>query len=101
MERVGVECYAGHRADEEPRAVLFGAGSGAPERRLVLAVERRWIEPDAAFFRVRLEGGLGCVLRHDRRTDGWALVEVSPPGTPGRSAGADPGPPSGRSRRPR
>lgn len=80
MERVRVECYAGARADEEPRAVHLseGGGEGAAVRRLVLAVERRWIEPDAAFFRVRLEGGRGCLLRHDRRTDAWELVEVSP-----------------------
>lgn len=73
MERVRVESYAGYRAEQEPVAVQW---DGA--RRRVEAIVRRWREPDAAFFRVRLEGGALLLLRQDRRTDEWTIASVAP-----------------------
>ena len=67
-----VECYAGYKADQEPRAfVLDGT------RRLVLGIADRWVEPDATCFRVRADDGHRYLLRHDRTEDAWSLVEVS------------------------
>lgn len=73
MERVRVECYAGYQADQEPVAVHGDGG-----RRRVVGIERRWVEPGAAFFRVRLEDGGVWLLRHDRRADCWDIVAVTP-----------------------
>ena len=71
MTKVQVECYAGSRADEEPRLVVLG------DRRLrVLGIARRWQEVDARYFQVRLEDGDRDVPRHDERSDEWWLVEV-------------------------
>ncbi len=66
--RVRVECYAGYRADQEPRAFI------RDEVRLtVVAIERRWREPDGERFVVRADDGRRYTLRHDRSCDQWDL----------------------------
>ena len=66
-----VECYAGYQAEQEPRALVVGG------RRLrVLAIARRWYEPQAAIFRVRVEDGHLYQLRYERRRDRWSLDAV-------------------------
>ncbi|MBW2527789.1 MAG: hypothetical protein JRI23_26650 [Deltaproteobacteria bacterium] len=68
---VRVECYAGYRADQEPRTVQWSG------RRLrVLGIAKRWHEPDASCFRVRLEDGNLYELRRRVDDDAWSLVEV-------------------------
>lgn len=66
--RIGVECYAGYRGEEEPRAFTLG------ERRLeVLSVLDRWVGPDYRYFKVAASDGDTYVLRHDEATGEWSL----------------------------
>jgi hypothetical protein len=65
---VEVECYAGYRGEQEPRAFAIG------ERRLeVREVQDRWAGPDHRYFKVAASDGDIYVLRHDERTGGWSL----------------------------
>jgi len=66
-----VECHAGYRGDEEPRAFTLG------ERRF--AVEEiidRWLEPRNRYFKVRADDGRTFILRHDSVADGWDLAAL-------------------------
>jgi hypothetical protein len=66
--RIQVECYAGYRGDQEPRAFTLG------ERRLdVREVQDRWTGPDYRYFRVAASDGDLYVLRHDGNTGEWTL----------------------------
>ncbi len=66
--KLRVECYAGHRGAEEPRAFTLG------ERRLeVRAVLDRWIGPDYRYFRVAASDGNTYILRHHEKRDEWEL----------------------------
>jgi hypothetical protein len=73
MEPTSVEviCYSGYAADEEPRAVIV-----AGRRVEVLAIERRWLEPETRFFVVRNEDGTRCLLRQDVTTGTWTMKPV-------------------------
>jgi len=63
---VEVICYSGYAADEEPRAVVVDG------RRLqVVAVERRWQEPEARCFVVRISDGTRFLLRQDVTSSAW------------------------------
>jgi hypothetical protein len=65
---IDVICYAGYAADEEPRTIVVDG------RRVdVVAVERRWREPDARFFSVRTADGTRYVLRQDVVTSAWTI----------------------------
>jgi hypothetical protein len=66
---VVVECYAGHRGDETPRAFALG------ERRIeIAAVVDRWLAPEHRYFKVRGADGHAYILRHDPRHDRWELT---------------------------
>jgi len=68
---VRVECHAGYRGEEEPRAFTLG------ERRFeVLAVEDRWLHPEHRYFKVLVEDGRRFVLRHDSLSDAWELAAL-------------------------
>jgi len=69
--KLRVECYAGHRADEEPRVIEIDG-----KRLRVLGIARRWQDVGARYFQVRAEDGDRYLLRHDERSDEWAVVEV-------------------------
>lgn len=63
-----VECYAGSRGDEEPRAVVFADG-----RRVEVAeVLERWRSPDHRGFRVRGEDG--GVYRLEEAGGDWTVA---------------------------
>ena len=63
-----VECYAGYRGEQEPRAFTIGG------RRLqVVSVEDRWTGQDYRYFKVTASDGDTYVLRHDESADGWTL----------------------------
>jgi hypothetical protein len=68
MHEILVECYSGYRADERP--LRFSLRGRAFE---VVAVDDRWYSPEAIYFRVRAQDGNFYVLRHDERSDRWAL----------------------------
>jgi len=66
---VVVECYAGHRGEETPRAFALG------ERRIEIAeVVDRWLAPDHRYFKVRGTDGHAYILRHDLQHDRWELT---------------------------
>jgi hypothetical protein len=67
MQPVEVIAYAGYRGDQEPRAVVLDG------RRLrVHRIERRWRDPEADGFQVRLEDGRRLELRRDRDGEWWS-----------------------------
>ena len=58
--KIQVECYAGYRGEQEPRAFTLG------ERRFeVLEILDRWLAPDHRYFKVRADDGRVFILRHD------------------------------------
>jgi hypothetical protein len=64
---IRVECYAGSRADERPRAIEI-----AGRRLAVREVLDGWYGEDHLYYKVRLEGG--GVIRIRRDGDGhWTL----------------------------
>ena len=64
-----VECYAGHRGEETPRAITIG------ERRIGVAeVLDRWLGPDHRYFKLRGEDGDVYVVRHETSTGEWDLT---------------------------
>jgi hypothetical protein len=66
--KISVECYAGYRGAEEPRAFTLG------ERRIeVLAIDDRWLGPDHRYFKVAANDGNLYILRYDERRDEWEL----------------------------
>jgi len=65
---IQVECYAGYRGAQEPRAFVMG------DRRFeVSAITDRWAGPDYRYFRATASDGHTYVLRHDERLDEWTL----------------------------
>jgi hypothetical protein len=66
---VRVECYAGHRGEETPRALVLG------ERRVgVVDVIDRWLEPDHRYFKLRGDDGSTYIVRNDAESGDWTLV---------------------------
>lgn len=66
--RVQVECHAGYRGDEEPRAVTVG------NRRFeVCEILDRWIAPDRRYFKVQADDGRTLILRHNEASGEWEL----------------------------
>jgi hypothetical protein len=75
--RITVECYAGHRGDQEPRAFTLG------ERRFdVVELIDRWLDPAHRYYKVRVDDGRQFILRHDAATAEWELAGLVGPGTP-------------------
>ena len=74
---VHVETYSGYKADERPMRLHLG--SRVHE---IAAIEDRWYEPGATYYRVLVEGGDRYVHRHDDAQDTWTLAafRASPPG---------------------
>ncbi|OOG25420.1 hypothetical protein B1C78_06650 [Thioalkalivibrio denitrificans] len=58
--KIVVECHAGYRGEEEPRALRIG------ERRTVVEeILDRWLAPDHRYFKLRCDDGGVYLLRHD------------------------------------
>jgi hypothetical protein len=67
--KIRVECYAGYRGEQEPRAFTMG------ERRYeVIEIVDRWIAPDHRYFKVEADDGRTLVLRHDAASGEWELA---------------------------
>ena len=66
--KLPVQCYAGHRGEEEPRALDLC------DRRIeIMEIIDRWLSPDHRYFRVQAYDGRGYVLRHDEAGE-WELT---------------------------
>jgi len=61
-----VECYAGTRYPERPRAFVYQG-----ERLAVTVIERQERTPDGLRFRVRASDGGRYLLAYDERCDVW------------------------------
>jgi hypothetical protein len=69
--KIQVECHAGYRGDEEPRAFTLGA-----TRFAVIEILDRWLAPEHRYFKVRIEDGRDFVLRHDVASGDWELAAL-------------------------
>lgn len=66
--QVAVDCYAGHRGEQTPRAFTLG------ERRIeVVEVLDAWLAPDHRYFKVKDADGHTYVLRSNVTGDRWEL----------------------------
>jgi hypothetical protein len=66
---IPVECHAGHRGEQTPRALLLG------DRRVDVAeVIDAWLAPDHRYFKLRAADGDTYLVRHDERLDSWELT---------------------------
>jgi hypothetical protein len=87
--RLRVECYAGHRGEETPRALAIG------ERRVaVIEILDRWLAPDHRYFKVKGDDGNTYIVRHDTSSDAWELTMFER--SPSASSSSDPVPASRR-----
>ncbi len=65
---IRVECYAGYRGEQEPRAFSLG------ERRLeVVSLLDRWLAPAYRCFKVAASDGNTYILRYDEAREEWEL----------------------------
>ncbi len=66
---IDVECYAGHRGEETPRAIHLG------DRRIaVVEVLDQWLAPDHRYFKLRGDEGDIYLVRHDVASQVWELT---------------------------
>ena len=63
-----VECYAGHRADTEPRRLHIDQREVA-----VTEIIDRWLDPRHRYFKLRGDDGGIYLLRHDTIDDRWEM----------------------------
>jgi|307.fasta_scaffold109626_2 hypothetical protein len=67
--KINVECYAGYRGEQEPRAFRLG------ERRFqVVDLLDRWLHPAHRYFKVKVDDGRLFILRHDEASGEWELA---------------------------
>jgi hypothetical protein len=64
-----VECYAGHRADTEPRRLHIGEREVA-----VTEIIDRWLDPRHRYFKLRGDDGGVYLLRQDTIEDRWEMT---------------------------
>lgn len=69
--KIRVECYAGYRGEEEPRAFTLG------ERRFaVVEILDCWLDPRHRYFKVRADDDRRFILRHDSASGEWELEAI-------------------------
>ena len=67
--KLRVQCHAGHRGEEEPRAFDLG------DRRIeIMQIIDRWLSPDLRYFRVLAYDGSVYILRHNEAASEWELT---------------------------
>lgn len=67
--KIRVECYAGFRGEQEPRAFTLG------ERRFeVIEILDRWLDPPHRTFKVSVEDKRMFLLRQDAESGEWVLA---------------------------
>jgi hypothetical protein len=71
-----VECYAGHRGEETPRAIHLDG-----RRISVQEVLDAWLAPDHRYFKVQGDDGDVYIVRHSPETDFWELTMFKRQGT--------------------
>ena len=68
-----VECYAGYRYPERPRAFLWGGKQVAVEE-----IEHSWRTPAGPAFRIRAADGRRFTLAYDEAADKWNIRLCQP-----------------------
>jgi hypothetical protein len=67
--QIRVECYAGYRAEETPRAFFLG------ERQIaIIDIIDRWLAPEHRFFKVQGDDDGVYILRHDSLSGRWEMI---------------------------
>ena len=64
-----VECYAGYRGEETPRALVIADG-----RVVVDEILDRWLAPDHRYFKVKGDDGDVYLVRQDTASGAWELT---------------------------
>ena len=72
---IRVECYAGYRGEETPRAFYLGE-----QRVEVKEVLDRWLAPDYRYFKVQANDNSIYILRHETQSNDWTLTLFQAPG---------------------
>jgi hypothetical protein len=67
--RIGVECYAGHKGEETPRALVL-----ADRRVMVKRVLDQWLAPDHRYFKIQGDDDATYIVRHDVMSGSWELT---------------------------
>ena len=67
--KIRVECYAGYRGEETPRAFWLG-----DNRLEVKEVLDRWLAPEQRYFKVQADDKSIYILRHEVQPDDWELT---------------------------
>ena len=67
--KIRVECYAGYRGEETPRAFWLG-----DHRLEVKEVLDRWLAPEQRYFKVQADDRGIYILRHEVQPDDWELT---------------------------
>ncbi len=68
---VDVECYAGYRGEQTPRAIHLRG-----RRVEVVAILDQWLAPDHRYFKLRADDGYVYIVRHDVQSGTWELTFV-------------------------
>jgi len=64
-----VECYAGYKGEETPRAIVLN------DRRIPVAeVLDQWLAPDHRYFKIRGDEGDVYIVRQDVLSGAWTLT---------------------------
>ena len=66
---IEVHCYAGHRAEETPRTIVFKS-----RKIRVKKVLDRWLDPTHRYFKLLGDDGDTYMVRHDPQSGQWALT---------------------------
>lgn len=74
-ESLQVECYAGYRSEQEPRAFTLRG-----RRFEVVEILDRWQGIDHRYFKLKAGGGAELILRYDLEADVWEIkCHAEPP----------------------
>jgi hypothetical protein len=66
---VQVDCYAGYKGEQTPRAFTVG------DRRVaVQEVLDQWLAPDHRYFKIKGDDGGLYILRHDIESTDWEIT---------------------------
>ena len=70
--KIRVQCYAGYRGEEEPRAFYLG------QRYIpIMEVIDRWFSPDGRYFKVQVSDGSVYILLHQEASGEWEMTLFS------------------------
>ena len=67
--QIKVQCYAGYRGEETPRAILLTS-----RKIQVTQILDRWLAPDHRYFKCLGDDDAVYIIRHDQNTWTWELT---------------------------